>query len=145
MLDTDLEGLGPKEAAEYVLAFVTTLKQTEKDLARLEEEIGTWSRRVALAESRGESGLAAQAKARLEEVQGKKAAREAELADLRMKVTTLKDKLKRLRMMPTRSVDTALLLAQLEMVTGKKDELSAALKDEEAKAKLEELKKKMQP
>lgn len=143
MQDTDLEGLGPKEAAEYVLAFVTTLKQTEKDLARIDEEIGVWTKRVALAESRGEASLAAQAKTRLEEIQVKKTAREAELSELRMKVSILKDKLKRLRMMPSRSVDTDLLLAQLEMVAGKKDELSAALKEEEAKAKLEELKKRM--
>ncbi len=143
MLDTDLEGLGPKEAGEYVLAFVTTMKQTEKDLARAEEEVATWTRRVALAESRGDVPLAAQAKARLTEEEGKKALREAELAELRMKVSILREKLKKLRMMPARSVDTDLLLAQLEMVTGPKDTLSLSLKEEEAKAKLEELKKKM--
>jgi len=143
MLDTDIEGLGPKEAAEYVLAFVTTLKQTEKDIARLDEEIATWTRRVGLAESKGDAGLAAAATARLEEIRAKKAAREAELADLRMKVSILKDKLTRLRMVGARSVDTDLLLAQLELVAGKKDALSESFKDEEAKAKLEELKKKM--
>jgi phage shock protein A len=143
MLDTDLEGLGPKEAQEYVLAFVTTLKQTEKDLARAEEEVATWTKRVALAESRGESSLAAQAKVRLAEEQGRKALREAELAELGMKVSILKEKLARLRMMPIRSIDPDLLLAQLEMVTGKKDELSLSLKEEEAKARLEELKKRM--
>jgi hypothetical protein len=60
-----------------------------------------------------------------------------------MKVSILKEKLVKLRMMPARTVDPDLLLAQLEMVTGKKDTLSLALKEEEAKAKLEELKKKM--
>lgn len=143
MLDTDLEGLGPKEAGEYVLAFVTTMKQTERDLARAEEEVATWTKRVALAESRGDAPLAEQAKARLAEEERKKGLREAELAELRMKVSILKEKLKKLRMMPARSVDTDLLLAQLEMVTGPKDTLSLSLKDEEAKAKLEELKKKM--
>jgi phage shock protein A len=143
MLDTDLEGLGPKEAGEYVLAFITTLKQTERDLARAGEEVATWTKRVALAESRGDAQLAAQAKARLDEEERKKALREAELAELRMKVSILKEKLVKLRMMPARTVDPDLLLAQLEMVTGKKDTLSLALKEEEAKAKLEELKKKM--
>jgi phage shock protein A len=143
MLDTDLEGLGPKEAGEYVLAFVTALKQTERDLARAAEEVATWTKRVALAESRGDAPLAAQAKARLAEEERKKALREAELAELRMKVSVLKQKLVKLRMMPARTVDPDLLLAQLEMVTGKKDTLSLALKEEEAKAKLEELKKKM--
>jgi phage shock protein A len=143
MLDTDLEGLGPKEAGEYVLAFVTTMKQTERDLARAEEEVATWTKRVALAESRGDAPLAEQARARLAEEQRKKGLGEAELAELRMKVSILKEKLKKLRMMPARSVDTDLLLAQIEMVTGPKDTLSLSLKDEEAKAKLEELKKKM--
>jgi phage shock protein A len=143
MLDTDLEGLGPKEAGEYVLAFITTLKQTERDLVRAGEEVATWTKRVALAESRGDAQLAAQAKARLDEEERKKALREAELAELRMKVSILKEKLVKLRMMPARTVDPDLLLAQLEMVTGKKDTLSLALKEEEAKAKLEELKKKM--
>jgi len=143
MLDTDLEGLGPKEAQEYVLAFVTTLKQTEKDLARAGEEVAAWTKRVALAESRGESSLAAQAKVRLAEEEGRKAHREAELAELRMKVSILREKLAKLRMKPTRTVDTDLLLAQLEMITGRKDELSLSLKEEEAKVKLEELKKKM--
>lgn len=143
MLDTDLEGLGPKEATEYVLAFITTLKQTEKDLTRIDEEMGIWTKRVALAESRGEAALAAQAKVRREEIQARKAARLAELSELRRKVSTLKDKLTRLRMMPTRSVDTDLLLAQLEMVAGKKDELSVQLKEEEAKLNLDELKKRM--
>ena len=143
MLDTDLEGLGPKEAGEYVLAFITTLKQTERDLARAAEEVATWTKRVALAESRGDAPLAAQAKARLAEEERKRALREAELAELRMKVSILKEKLVKLRMMPARTVDPDLLLAQLEMLTGKKDTLSLALKEEEAKAKLEELKKKM--
>ena len=53
MLDTDLEGLGPKEASAYVLAFITTLKQTEKALAAAVEESELWTRRVALARSKG--------------------------------------------------------------------------------------------
>jgi hypothetical protein len=41
-----------------------------------------------------------------------------------------------------RLVDTDLLLAQLQMVAGKKDELGDAMKNEEANAALDELKKK---
>jgi hypothetical protein len=57
MLDTDLEGLGPKEASEYVLAFITTLKQTEKALDAAQEDAHLWTRRVSLAQSRGDAGL----------------------------------------------------------------------------------------
>ena len=120
MRETDIEGLDPKDATQYVLAHITTLKQTEKDLARLEEEFVSWSRRVQLAESRGEAELAAQARVRLDEIQARKAGAAAELADLRRTVSTLKDKLARLQRGVTRSVDTDLLLAELEMLAGKR-------------------------
>jgi hypothetical protein len=143
MIDTDIEGLGPKEASDYVLAFITTLKRTEKALAASEEEVSLWTRRAALAGSKGDDALTAQAEQRLAEAAGKKAALEAELADLKAKVAVLKDKLVRLRMIGGRLVDTDLLLAQLEMVVGKKDDLSRVMKEEESKAALDELKKKM--
>jgi len=143
MIDTDIEGLGPKEAADYVLAFITTLKQTEKAVAASAEDVSLWTRRVALARSKGDEALAAQAEARLAEVAGKKAALEAELADLKAKVSVLKEKLASLRMTGARLVDTDLLLAQLETVVGKKDELSRTMKEEETNAALDELKKKM--
>ena len=144
MLDTDLEGLGPKEASEYVLAFITTLKQTEKAIASSDEEVALWTRRVALARSKGDGTLTAQAEARLAEVAGKKSQLETELADLKSKVSVLKEKLTRIRMAGVKLVDADLLLAQLQMVTGKKDELSHTMKQEEAGAALDELKKKMQ-
>jgi phage shock protein A len=145
MLETDIEGLDPKDATQYVLAHITTLKQAEKDLARREEEIAAWSRRVQLAESRGEAELAAQARVRLGEIQARKAEAAAGLADLRRTVSTLKDKLTRLQRDATRSIDTDLLLAQLEMVVGKKDELSTRLQNEQAGVELDELKRKTQP
>ncbi|HUI72693.1 MAG TPA: hypothetical protein VL354_19380 [Spirochaetia bacterium] len=143
MIDTDIDGLGPKEASEYVLAFITTLKQTDKALAASEEEVALWTRRVALARSKGDEALAGQAEIRLAEVTAKKASLEAELADLRAKVSVLKEKLARLRLTGGRSVDTDLLLAQLEMVVGKKDKLDSRMKQEESRAALDELKKKM--
>jgi phage shock protein A len=143
MIDTDIEGLGPKEASDYVLAFITTLKRTEKALAASEEEVALWTRRAALARSKGDDALAAQGEQRLTEAAEKRAALEAELADLKAKVAVLKDKLVRLRMTGGRLVDTDLLLAQLEMVVGKKDDLSRVMKEEESKAALDELKKKM--
>jgi phage shock protein A len=143
MLDTDIEGLEPKDATEYVLAFAATMKKTEMDIARISEDIATWTRRVALATGRGDPELAGQARAKLAEIEGKKATLEAELADLRLKVEILKEKLQRLRARPRKSVDTDVLLAELEMLVGKKDTLADAFKAEEAGAKVEELKKKM--
>jgi len=142
MLDTDIDGLDPAQASEYVLAFVTTLKQTEKALAEASEDTNLWTRRVALARSKGDEGLAAQAQARLSDATAKQSQLEADLADLRRKVVVLKDKLVRLKMTGGRRVDTDLLLAQLQMVVGEKDTLGDAMKHAEADAALDELKKK---
>ena len=118
MLDTDIEGLDPKAATEYVLAFVATMKRTESDLARNAEDIATWTRRVALATEKGEASLADQARVKLTEIEGKKTSLESELAELRQKVGILKDKLQRLRGRFQRSVDPDVLLAELEMLVG---------------------------
>jgi len=144
MLDTDIEGLDPKQATEYVLAFITTLKQTEKSVAAAQEDTNLWTRRVTLARSRGDEALAAQAQARLSDTTAKQAALEAELADLKAKVAVLKEKLARLRMTGARLVDADLLLAQLEMLVGPKDALADTMKREEASSALDDLKKKMQ-
>jgi phage shock protein A len=144
MLDTDLEGLGPREASAYVLAFITTLKQTQKALAAAEEESSLWMRRVTLARAKGDETLAAQGQARQSDAVAKQAKLETELADLKAKVSVLKEKLTRIRMMGGKLVDADLLLAQLEMITGKRDELAHTMKQEEASAALDELKKKMQ-
>ena len=144
MLDTDLEGLSPREASEYVLAFITTLKQTEKACAAAQEETSLWTRRVSLAQGKGDADLTAQAMARLSDVTGKQSLLLGELADLKAKVSVLKEKLVRIRMTGARLIDADLLLAQLEMVVGKRDELAHTMKKEEASAALEALKKKMQ-
>jgi phage shock protein A len=142
MLDTDIEGMSPAQASEYVLAFITTLKQTEKAAADAQEDSNLWTRRVTLARSRGDEALAAQAQARLSDATAKLAKLETELSDLRAKVAVLKEKLTRLRMTGVKLVDADLLLAQLRMVVGEKDELGDAMKKEEAQAALDELKKK---
>ncbi len=144
MQDTDIEGLDPKQATEYVIALIATMKQTEKALAAAAEDENLWTRRVTLARSKGDEGLAAQAQARLSDATAKRAGLEAELADLRAKVTVLKEKLKKIRMTGGRLVDADLLLAQLEMLVGPKDPLAAPMKAAEADAALDALKKKME-
>jgi len=143
-LDTDIEGLTPQQAGEYVLGFLTTLKQTEKALAAAEEEENLWTRRVTLARTKGDEGLAAQAQARLSDATAKKGQLQVELEELRATVSVLKEKLTRIRMTGTKLVDADLLLAQLQMIVGPKDNLAAAMKTEEAGVALDELKRKMQ-
>ena len=148
MVDTDIDGLGPKDAYQYVLAFITTLKQTERALANADQDVATWTHRVELAAAKGDATLTAAAQSRLAEATAKREQLETELADLRATVSVLKEKLKRRIATagadPARKlVDADLLLAQLEMVVGPKDEVSTAFRHEEANAALEELKRKM--
>jgi phage shock protein A len=144
MLDTDLDGLDPQQATEYVLAFIATMKQAEKALAAAAEDAALWARRVGLAQAKGDPSLAAQAQERAGQAAAKRTGLETELADLRAKVAVLREKLTMIRMRGTRLVDTDLLLAQLEMAAGKKDELAQAMQREEASAALDEMKKKIQ-
>lgn len=143
MQDTDIEGLRPEDATEYVLAFVATLKRTETELKRATENVATWTRRVALAVEKGDEELAGLARARLAETEGKRTVLEAEIADLRLKADILKEKLQRLRVQSQKSVDTDVLLAELRMLAGEKDALADTFKAAEAGAKVEELKRKM--
>jgi phage shock protein A len=143
MLDTDIEGLSPKDATEYVLAFITTLMKTRNDIAKVDEDLAVWRRRVALAREKGEAALASQAQSRVGELEAKRAGLQAEADELAGKVSALTQKLQRIRSQVARSVDVDLLLAQLRMIVGEKDDLSLAFKEEEANAKLDELKKKM--
>ncbi len=143
MLDTDIEGLDPKDAAEYVLAFITTLKRTETEISRVKEEAALWRRRASLALEKGEAELIVHAQRRLAELESKQGTLEGEAADLTRKVAILKKKLLQARSKLPRTVDTDLLLAQLKNLAGEKDELSDSMKDEEANAALDELKKKM--
>jgi hypothetical protein len=143
MLDTDIEGLDPKDAAEYVLAFITTLKKTEKEIVRVREDEALWRKRLSLAEEKGEAALAAGARSRLAEAESKRAVLEGEAADLTQKISVLKRKLVQIRSRLPKTVDVDLLLAQLKMLAGEKDGLSESMRDEEANAALEELKNKM--
>lgn len=143
MQDTDIEGLRPEDATEYVLAFVATLKRTEMELVRAADDAATWTRRVTLADQKGDAELAGLARARLAEIEAKKTALEAEIADLRRKVGTLKEKLQRLRAQFQKSVDTDVLLAELQMLAGQKDALADTFKDAEAGAKVEDLKRNL--
>jgi phage shock protein A len=143
MLDTDIEGLNPEDATQYVLAFITTLRKTEKEIQRVKEETALWRRRVSLAAEKGETGLSLKAQGRVAELEASLGTLEGEEAELKAKVSVLKRKLVGIRSVLPRTVDVDLLLAQLRILAGEKDELSASMRDEEAKAALEELKKKM--
>ena len=117
MDDTDLRGLSAADAKAYVLDFMTAMKSTERALSSVEQELALWNKRVELAAAKAAADLEAAARAKVEELSAKRSGLAAEQAGLAAKVARLKEQLP-LAMASERSVDTDLLLAQLQMATG---------------------------
>jgi hypothetical protein len=117
MDDTDLRGLKAADARAYVLEFITAMKSTERAMAAMDQDLALWSKRVELAAAKGAAELEAAARAKVDELATRRSTLAAEKAELAAKVARLKEQLP-LALASERSVDTDLLLAQLQMATG---------------------------
>jgi hypothetical protein len=142
-LDTDISGMDPVAAQEYVVSFITALKTTQKQRQGLEEEKKLWQERVALAQAKQQAELAAQAQNRVTEIQAKITGLEAEERELERKVVILKTELQKMAGKPAMSVDADRLLADLEMIVGEPDKTREAFKEEETNAELQKLKDRL--
>jgi phage shock protein A len=141
-VDTDIDSLDYGSAREYVLAFLTALKQAERERAVAEEELVHWLRRAKAADSRGEPQLKKLAAARAAELREAATRFGAEEQVLRRKTAVLRDKLLVLRDKASFTVDADDLLAQLRLRAGEPGTLDQELKELEARAALEALKRK---
>jgi len=141
-VDTDIASLDYGSAREYVLAFLTTLKQTERERAIAEEELVHWEHRVKLADNRGEPQLKKLAAGKAAELRERATHLVAEEQGLRRRVAVLRQKLLVLRERASFAVDADDLLSQLRLLAGEPGTLDLALKDLEAQAALEALKRK---
>ena len=141
-MDTDIASLDYGSAREYVLAFLTTLKQTERERAIAEEELVHWEHRVKLADNRGEPQLKKLAAGKAAELRERATHLAAEEQGLRRRVAVLRQKLLVLRERASFAVDADDLLSQLRLLAGEPGTLDLALKDLEAQAALEALKRK---
>ncbi len=141
--DTDIDFMDPQAAREYVLAFITTLKRTQKERGITEEELHLWEGRVKLAESRGEPILKRGAEQRVAELKAKEHRLLLEESQLLRQVDVLKEKLQSIRIRGSLRVDVDRALAQLQMLAGEPDRLEEQLRGEAASQQLEELKRKM--
>jgi len=144
MRDTEIDFMDFESAREYVLAFITTLKKTQRDRVAAEEELAHWRSRVKLAESRAEPVLKRAAEQRAAELQNHCQRLLEEELDLKLKVDVLKEKLKAAKIRSSLQVDADALLAQMQMLVGEPDTLKEKLQDEEAAQALEALKRKME-
>jgi hypothetical protein len=141
--DTDLEGMEPAAAREYVLYFIQSMKETQRQKAKKAEEATLWRTRVQQARSHNRPELAAEAESNLGGLEQEIAGLEDEEAQLRSKVEILKENLRRLEAGFRRTIDADVLLANLEMLVGETDDTEEKFKDELAQAELDELKRKM--
>ena len=149
MDDTDLSGLDPAAAREYVHRFATTLRLTIKRRQQLETERQTWVDRVRRAAAAGEERLRDAARDRLRRVQEDCGRVVAEEAELRAQLEVLQRQLRRIRATGPATVDTEQLLAQLQEMVGDHDSLKEDLDrlsaEQRAAAELESLKRRMRP
>jgi len=118
MLDTDIDSLDYDSAREYVLAFLASLNQTQRERGIAEEELAQWTHRVKLAENRGEPLLKKNAGDRVAELRESTDRLAAEEQVLKRKVEVLKQKLLLLRQRASFAVDADALLAQLSLLAG---------------------------
>ena len=143
MRDTEIDFMDFESAREYVLAFITTLKETQKQRAVAAEELEHWRGRVKLAESRAEPVLKRGAEQRVAELEAHSHQLIQEELDLKRKVDVLKEKLKATKIRSSLKVDADALLAHMQMLVGEPDHLQENLLKEEAEQALQDLKKKM--
>jgi len=143
MRDTDIDFMDFESAREYVLAFITTLKKTQKQRAVAEEELEHWRGRIKLAESRGEPVLKRGAEQRVAEIEAKSRRLYQEELELKRKVDVLKQRLKATKIRSSLQVDADALLAQMQMLVGEPDRLQESFKNTEAEQALRVLKKQM--
>ena len=141
-MDTDIDSLDYGSAREYVLAFLTALKQAERERAVAEEELVHWLQRAKAADSRGEPQLKKLAAARAAELREAATRFGAEEQVLRRKTAVLRKKLLVLRDKASFAVDADDLLAQLRLQAGEPGTLDQEMKELEARAALEALKRK---
>lgn len=147
MDDTDLTGLDPAAAREYVHGFLTTYRLTVKRRQQLDGERRTWEERVARAVAAGDDRLRDAARAELSRVQGHFGRVAAEEAELSAQVEVLQRHLRQLRTSAAPTVDTDQLLAQLQELVGDDAGLRADLDrlsaEQRAAAELDDLKRRM--
>ena len=125
--ETDLTGLDPGAAREYVLGYVTALRLTAKKRQRLEAALHTWEGRVKQAADAGNATLRDAARNEMQRIQdglGRVAAEESELS---AQVEVMKRHLKSMQHGPVVNADAEAMLAQLQSLTGEPDTLKSDL------------------
>ncbi len=142
MSDTNFTGMDPKSAREYLYNYLVSLKREERAMEELSRELEKWKSRVELAVSKGDEELAGKARERVVEIEERLSRMKADTEEMRLKASVMKDNLRMLYHNTEPSVDAEKLLAEMELIVGKKDSLSDEIKKMEADDILKKLKEK---
>ncbi|GHV94406.1 hypothetical protein AGMMS50293_07260 [Spirochaetia bacterium] len=114
---TDLSGMAPAAAKEYLFGFISTLKLTEKQAQDLDAELSKWTSRVALANSRGRLDLVQEAEQEVERIKSRQQQLIAEAGELKLQIEEMRRQLPLLAARE-RSIDPDLLEQELLMAAG---------------------------
>ncbi|MBN2738482.1 MAG: hypothetical protein JXR70_15990 [Spirochaetales bacterium] len=142
--DTDLSDMDIDSAKEYVVSFVTSLKQTQRKIYEVMAELKTWLDRKQFAQEKNRPDLVEAAQGKIDNTNAQLNTLKTEEQDLAAKVQEMMANLKKLKNGFTPTINAEQLLAELEMITGGKDEVADQFKEEDVLNELERLKAKME-
>ena len=145
----NLAGMNAATAKDYIFAFITTLKLTEKERLSLEAEAEKWKSRFELARSRNANDLASEAEKELGRINAKLLELTEEERSLKSNIENMRRQLPGLAARE-RSIDPDLLEQELLAALGRTEEEAGTErafqkleKDKSADEALEALKAKM--
>ena len=149
---SDLAGMSPAEAKEYIFGFITTLKLTENEIKSLENEAAKWNNRIELARSKNSAEfttLMDEAVKEAEKIKNRLIFLREEESSLKKNINIMKEQLPGLAALE-RSIDPDLLEQELLMALGQTEEEAKTErafrkleKEKDADSALEALKSKM--
>ena len=113
----DLTGMDTAAAKEYIIAHIASLKLTERKIAELDAELGTWKRRMELAQSKGAIDLAEAAQGEMNRLQAERDRIAAEAGELEGQIQRMRTQIPGLEARK-RTIDPDLLEQELLIATG---------------------------
>ncbi|MBN2049220.1 MAG: hypothetical protein JW760_02145 [Spirochaetales bacterium] len=137
------DDMDARSVRQYLIALMANLKQIKEKQKKLQEELTLWKNRINLAREKGRTDLEGAAVQRVEEITEQLRTLSAEEAELSREAFRMKTRLPAAQAETSKTVNTDLLLAELELLVGEPDTLSRQFEEEEAEAVLKELKKDM--
>jgi len=130
-----------RSSRQYLIAIIANLKQIKEKQKKLRTDLETWNKRITLARGNNRSDLEATAVQKAEDIKYRLQTLSTEEAELVREAARMKSRIGLLRTEVDKTVNTDMLLSELEMLVGEPDILSGQFEEEEAEETLKKLKK----